>query len=116
MTAWMNNSAFGNDWQPAYNAGEHDDGREPFRGGKMRKTVTTIRCVPRYGYEHAQVRTVDLELYDAADENEMRSALELWFAQRGIGDAVFDIAVDDDGFFAVINDEAYFDSWGEVIF
>lgn len=81
----------------------------------MRKTLTTVRCVPRYGYEHAQVRTVDLELHDVADEHELRTALQSWFAQRGIADAVYDITVDDDGYFAVINDDAYHREWGEAV-
>ena len=81
----------------------------------MRKILTTIRCVPRYGYEHAQVRMVDLELHDVANEEEIRNTLKLWFAHRGIADAVYDIAVDDDGHFAVINDDAYHEQWGETV-
>jgi len=81
----------------------------------MRKTLTTIRCVPRYGYEHAQVRTVDLELLDTASEQELLAALRTWFAQRGIPDAVYDVAVDDNGFFGIINDEAYHEDWGEAV-
>jgi hypothetical protein len=81
----------------------------------MRKTVTTVRCVPRFGYEHAQVRTIDLDLYDAADDRELLSALRTWFAQRGVADAVYDVSTDDNGFFAIINDEAYRADWGEAL-
>jgi hypothetical protein len=109
-------NAFGNDWHRAYNAHEHEDAREPTRGGKMRKTLTTVRCVPRYGYEYAQVRTVDIELLDVADERELLAALRTWFAQRGVADAVYGLATDDNGHFAIINDEAYQEDWGEPIF
>jgi len=115
MNGFDKNDAFGNDWLAAYNAGENDEWREPIRGGKMRKTLTTIRCVPRYGYDHTQVRVVDVELHDVANAEELRGALELWFAQRGIADAVYDIAVDDNGYFAVVNDEAYYAQWGEKV-
>ncbi len=81
----------------------------------MRKTLTTVRCVPRFGYEHAEVRTVDLDLVDTADERELRSVLQNWFAHRGIADAVFDVAADNNGFFAVINDEVYREDWGEAL-
>ena len=114
MTTWAHN-AFGNDCQPAYNRSEDEGAREPLRGGEMRKTLTTVRCVPRFGYEHTQVRTVDLELFDVADEHELLATLRTWFAQRGIPNAVYDLDVDDDGFFAIINDEAYRQDWGEAI-
>jgi hypothetical protein len=81
----------------------------------MRKILTTLRCVPRFGYEQTEVRTVDLEVLDAADERQLLEALRLWFAHRGIPDAVYDIAVDDNGFFAIINDEAYARNWGEPV-
>ena len=81
----------------------------------MRKTLTTVRCVPRFGYEYAQVRTVDLELLDTANEHEVLDALRTWFAQRGISNAVYDLAVDDSGFFGVINDEAYQENWGQPV-
>lgn len=113
MTGWAHNG-FGNDGPPAYNRAE-DEGYEPLRGGKMRKTLTTIRCVPRYGYKHTEVRTVDLELPDGSDEQELLAALRVWFAHRGIPDAVYDIANDDDGFFAIINDEAYQREWGAPV-
>ena len=105
----------GNDWRLAYNRADDEDAREPTRGGKMRKTLTTVRCVPRYGFEYAQVRTIDVDVLDLTDEQELLTALRTWFAQRGISDAVYDVAVDDNGFFAVINDEAYRYDWGEAI-
>lgn len=78
----------------------------------MKKIATTIRCVPRYGYEGTEVRTIDLDLADSADEHELVEAVGKWFAERGIADALYDITVDDDGFFAVINDEVYAAEWG----
>jgi hypothetical protein len=42
--------------------------------------------------------------------------LTRWFAERSVADAVYDIEVDDDGFFAVVNDEAFHEQWGEEIF
>jgi hypothetical protein len=84
--------------------------------GAMKRTLTTVRCVPRYGYDHAQVRTVDLELPEGWDDELLDGILATWFAQRGIADAVFAIEVDDDGYFAVINDEAFHEEWGESVF
>lgn len=81
----------------------------------MRKTVTSMRCVPRYGYEFADVRMVDLDVRNAYDENELRIATQVFFAALGIEDAVYDIDVDDDGYFAIINDEAYLSNWGEAL-
>ena len=81
----------------------------------MRKTMTTVQCVPRFGYEHAKVRTIDLDLFDAADEQELLVALRTWFAQHGIADAVYDVSNDHNGFFAIINDEAYRHDWGEAL-
>jgi hypothetical protein len=78
----------------------------------MRRTALAIRCVPRYGYENTEVRTVDLDVPRDAEEDVLRDALTFYFASRGIADAVYDIAVDDYGFFAVINDEVYDLQWG----
>ncbi len=78
----------------------------------MKKTATTMRCVPRYGYDHTNVRTIDIDLEDTDDEQELLAAVRQWFNHRGIADAVYDITVDDDGFLAVINDEAYAEDWG----
>lgn len=82
----------------------------------MRKTLTTIRCVPRYGYDFAKVRSVDLDLPEGWDEHNLQTVLTRWFAERSVADAVYDIEVDDDGFFAVVNDEAFHEQWGEEIF
>ncbi len=71
-----------------------------------------IRCVPRFGYDNTEVRTIDLEVGREAEEEELRQACYFYFAARGISDAVYDIAVDDYGYFAVINDEAYDVQWG----
>ena len=78
----------------------------------MTRVVTNIRCVPRYGYDYTEVRTVDLELPAGFDDAHLHRVLNRWFAQRGIEQAVFAIDVDDDGYFAVINDEAYQQPWG----
>lgn len=114
MTTWTNN-LFGRGRRSAYNKRADGDGRQPPSDGMMRKTITTVRCVPRFGYEHAQVRTIDIDLFDSSNEQELLAALQTWFAQRGIADAVYDVSTDDNGFFAIINDEAYRADWGEAL-
>jgi hypothetical protein len=74
-----------------------------------------IRCVPRYGYEKTEVRTIDLDVPQDADPHQLREAVYFYFAARGISDAVYDVGVDDDGYFAVINDEAYDAQWGRPL-
>jgi hypothetical protein len=81
----------------------------------MRRTALAIRCVPRYGYANTEVRTVDLDVPPDPDEDVLRDALTFYFTARGISDAVYDIAVDDYGFFAVINDEVYDQPWGRPL-
>ncbi|MEW6197825.1 MAG: hypothetical protein AB1601_04060 [Planctomycetota bacterium] len=78
----------------------------------MRKTALMVRCVPRYGFDNTEVRTVDLDVPRDADERTLHEALTFYFAGRGISDAVYDIGVDDNGFFAIVNDEAYEVPWG----
>lgn len=78
----------------------------------MKKTALMVRCVPRYGYENTEVRTIDLDIPHDSEEDVLREAVTFYFAARGISDAVYDIAVDDYGFFAVINDEVYGTRWG----
>jgi hypothetical protein len=78
----------------------------------MRKTALEIRCVPRFGFEHTEVRTVDLDIPADVDEETLREALTFYFVARGVPDAVYDINADDYGFYAVVNDEAYRVSWG----
>lgn len=80
----------------------------------MRKTLTTLRCVPRFGYDNTNVRMVDFEV-DEVDYDSLLESLQRWFAMRGIADAVYSIEVDDDGFFAVVNDEAYENEWGRPL-
>ncbi len=82
----------------------------------MKKTATEIRCVPRFGYGNTEVRTVYVDVPHDADEQELRQALTYYFTCRGISDALYDIEVDDYGFFAVINDEAYDAQWGTALF
>jgi hypothetical protein len=81
----------------------------------MTKVATTLRCVPRYGYGYAEVRCVDLDVSSKHDEQALHAALERWFTEHGIDDAVYSIEADDDGYFAVINDEAYLLDWGSPI-
>lgn len=81
----------------------------------MRKTALMVRCVPRYGFENTEVRTVDLDVPHDADESTLQEALTFYFAGRGISDALYDIAVDDNGFFAIVNDEAYDYTWGRPL-
>ena len=86
-------------------------------GNEAVKTVATrIRCVPRIGYDNTEVRTIDVGLPEGAESDRVRDALDIWFMAHGIDDAVFDIAFDNDGIYAVINDEAYDASWGKPLF
>ncbi len=78
----------------------------------MKKTALMIRCVPRCGFDSTEVRTVDLDVPRSSDEEQLRHALDAYLRACGVDQAVYDIAVDDDGFFAVINDEAYSFEWG----
>jgi hypothetical protein len=78
----------------------------------MKRTALMLRCVPRYGYENTEVRTIDLPLPQDVDERQLRDAVYFYFAARGISDAVYDIDSDEQGYFAVINDEAYDFKWG----
>ncbi|MBU0637812.1 MAG: hypothetical protein KKB50_03030 [Planctomycetes bacterium] len=82
----------------------------------MKKTATTIRCVPRCGYDDTRMRVVDVSLVEPDDEQNLSDALELWFAQRGIPNAVYGIDIDDDGYIAIINDEAFAEEWGTPVF
>lgn len=81
----------------------------------MKKTLTSIRCVPRFGYDYTQVRSIDLEINDLHDEVEIARSVKRWFAIHGIADALYAIEVDDNGFFAVVNDEAFQQNWGAPI-
>lgn len=81
----------------------------------MKKTALMIRCVPRYGYDNTEVRTVDLDVAQTAELEQLRQALYFYFAGRGVNDAVYDIGVDDYGFYAIINDEAYEVQWGRPL-
>lgn len=81
----------------------------------MTRVITKMRCVPRFGYDFTEVRTVELEISHGAEEEQLHRALNHWFLQYGIEEAVFTIDVDDDGFFAVINDEAYHQPWGTPV-
>lgn len=81
----------------------------------MKKIAHMIRCVPRFGYENTEVRSIDVELPPDVELDELRRVIEFYFASRGIGDAVFDVNCDDDGYFAVINDEAFELVWGQPL-
>jgi hypothetical protein len=81
----------------------------------MKKTALMVRCVPRCGFENTEVRTVDLALPRDVEEGVLRDALEIYFSSRGITDAIYDVEVDDWGFFAVVNDEAYDADWGTPV-
>ncbi len=78
----------------------------------MTRVVTNVRCVPRCGFDYTQVRTVDLEAPANVDEAQLHRLLNHWFVQRGIEEAVFAIELDDKGYLAIINDEAYRQPWG----
>lgn len=81
----------------------------------MTKVATTMRCVPRYGYEFTEVRNITLDLPRGSEDFEIHEALVRWFNEKGIEEAVFAVEVDDDGFFAVINDEAFEEDWGQSV-
>lgn len=82
----------------------------------MKKLALMVRCVPRFGYANTEVRSIDLEASHEPELEDLRRAIEFFFSSRGIADAVFDVNVDNDGYFAVINDEAYERDWGRPIF
>ena len=98
-----------------YNGDDPGGADDATRDGKMRKTLTTIRCVPRFGYDYAEVRTIDLDLLDVSDEKELRQTLQEWFTLRGLPDAIFDINWDDYGHLAIVNDDAFLQVWGEPL-
>jgi hypothetical protein len=81
----------------------------------MNRVTTTLRCVPRLGLDHTGLRVIDIDIASDADDRALFLATELYFAQRSIADAIFDIDYDDDGPLAIINDEAYLQSWGEAV-
>lgn len=78
----------------------------------MKRTALKLRCVPRYGFEDTEVRTIDLDLRPDCEERPLLDAVQFYFASRGISDAVYAIDVDDNGYFAIINDEVYNSEWG----
>ncbi len=82
----------------------------------MRKMATSIRCVPRYGFDNTEVRSVSLAVQDENEERELHEALQYWFLSRGISNAIYAFDVDDNGYFAIINDEVYDKRWGTPIF
>ncbi|MBK9120958.1 MAG: hypothetical protein IPM18_15365 [Phycisphaerales bacterium] len=82
----------------------------------MKKTAYMLRCLPRCGFDHTEVRMVDLDLTPHADVEVVREALTLFFAVRGISEAVYAVDFDHDGPYAIINDEAYEHAWGTPLF
>lgn len=82
----------------------------------MKRTSTKIRCVPRWGIAGTNVRLIDLDVDEHAPEAGLREMLQHFFASRGIADAVYDVDVDAEGYFAIVNDEAYEDQWGTPLF
>jgi len=81
----------------------------------MMKVATTLRCIPRLGLPHTQLRTIDVEFDEHAADEQLRILLSGWFAQRGIADAVYDVDFDDEGPLAIINDDAYLHDWGVIL-
>ncbi|RMF85361.1 MAG: hypothetical protein D6744_01540 [Planctomycetota bacterium] len=109
MNAWTD--GFDQDSAAEYN----ERSAEWAKDESVKRTLTTVRCVPRYGYDYTQVRTIDVDLRDPHDDELMAIVLRDWFELRGLPEAVYAIDVDDDGFFAIINDEAYLEDWGEEL-
>ncbi len=81
----------------------------------MRRTQTLLRCVPRYGYNYADVRTIEVELPPDLGPAGVQRVAQSWFTMRGMSDAVFAIEQDEDGPFAIVNDEAYLEDWGRPL-
>ena len=79
---------------------------------RVKKVSTRVRCVPRCGFEYTQVREIDIDVENSHDDAELRTAIQQWFDSRGIEDALFDLEVDDNGYFAIVNDEAFAGKWG----
>lgn len=78
----------------------------------MSRTALMLRCFPRYGYDNTEVRTIDLDVSRQADLPVVERAVSIFFAARGIDEAVYDVGIDADGFYAIINDEAFAAAWG----
>ena len=93
-----------------------DEGTNVGRSSQMRKrTLTTIRCVPRFGYDFASPRTIDFDLPHHFDENDLEGVMLEWFSARDLVDALFAVEFDDEGYFAIVNDEAFHVEWGEPL-
>lgn len=80
-----------------------------------KRLSTTVRCVPRFGYDHAEVREINIDVENVHDDDEIRTMIQQWFAVRGIEDALFDLDCDDNGYFAIVNDEAFEAKWGTAL-
>lgn len=80
-----------------------------------KKLLTTVRCLPRCGFAGTEVRLVQLDLRGDSDESLLKEELQAWFESLGIDDAIFDVGVDADGPFAVVNDDAYSSDWGDPL-
>ncbi|MCA9245073.1 MAG: hypothetical protein KDA32_14035 [Phycisphaerales bacterium] len=68
--------------------------------------------MPRYGYDSTGVRTIDLDMFASFTPGELYEALRVFFLSRGIEEAIYDVDHDEDGWYAIINDEAYESEWG----
>jgi hypothetical protein len=81
----------------------------------MKRTATTIRCIPRLGLDSTQVRVIEVDLPEGWDDRDLQVILDGWFRQHGASEAVYSVEVDNDGYFAIINDDAFERTWGEEI-
>lgn len=82
---------------------------------EMVKVATSVRCVPRFGYDFTDVRMVSIDVPRDFGHAELHDALNRWFRSIGLEDAVFAIETDDNGYFAVVNDEVFERPWGESV-
>lgn len=80
-----------------------------------KKISTTIRCVPRFGFANTQVREILVDTEDAFDDAQLYDAIVEFFGAYGFVDAVFDFDQDEDGYFAIINDDTFEGEWGKVL-
>ncbi|MGE3181182.1 MAG: hypothetical protein AB7N71_06085 [Phycisphaerae bacterium] len=80
-----------------------------------KQIATTVRCVPRYGYVNTQVREISVGVDDNFDEPMLYNAVVRFFHSHGYEEAVFDFDMDEDGYFAIVNDEVFEGDWGTIL-
>lgn len=82
---------------------------------RSKRTALLMRCIPRFGYQNTEVRMIDLDVSPESQMRDIWQRVNVYFAARRIHDAVYDVGVDNDGYYAVINDEAFGQDWGKPV-